>query len=288
MVEEGAREEDIQAMEAQVRQAEAAFKLAQKQIEKQTWQKDIAMAKAQAEQTRAALESAETLVHARSWEAEITAAETQLIQARVMRDLARKQLANAYIKAPIRGIVSLRHLDEGSMVNPAAPIFELVDMDAVHARVDVLESDLSKINLGDVAWIHVGALDEPVESLVTSISPTVDEVSRTAQVEITVDNPEHLLKPGMFAQVFIPTAVRSAAVLLPRSAVIEDEANSERYIFVVDSGKSRKTPVEYGLTEGNLVEITNGLDAGIPVVIAGQQNLNDGDFVQIVKVTTGY
>ena len=305
MVEDGAREEDIQAMEAQVKQAEAAFKLAQRQVEKQTWQKDIAMAEAQAEQARAAMESAEILIKAISWEAEITAAKTQLIQAGVMRDLARKQLANAYIKSPIQGIVSVRHLDEGSMVSPAAPLFELVDMDEVHADVDVMESDLSKIHLGDVAWIRVSALETPIKSRVTAISPTVDEMSRTARVEITVENPvnarkrgsgeaaesgmtEYLLKPGMFAQVFIPTDVRPTAVLLPRSAVIEDEANSEKYVFVVDSGKSRKTPVEYGLTEGDLVEIAKGVDAGTPVVIAGQQNLNDGDFIQIVKVTTGY
>jgi multidrug efflux pump subunit AcrA (membrane-fusion protein) len=88
----------------------------------------------------------------------------------------------------------------------------------------------------------------------------------------------------MFAQVFIPVNVRSTAVLLPRGAVIEDETNSEKYVFVVNSGKSRKTSVEYGLTEGNLVEIVRGLDAGTPVVIAGQQNLSDGDFVQVVKV----
>jgi HlyD family secretion protein len=288
MVEEGAREEDIQAMEAQVKQAEAGFKLAQKQAEKQTWQKDITMAEAQAEQARAALESAETSVKAESWKAEIIGAETQLTQAVVMRDLARKRLADAYIKAPIKGVVSVRHLDEGSMVNPAAPMFELVDMDEVHADVDVLESDLSKIHVEDAAWIHVSALDDPVKSLVTSISPTVDEMSRTARVEITVENPGHLLKPGMFAQVFVPTDVRSAAVLLPRSAVIEDEANSERYVFVADSGKSRKTIVEYGLTEGSLVEIAKGLDVGAPVVIAGQQNLSDGDFIQIVGVTTGH
>ena len=284
MVEEGAREEDIRAVEAQVKQAEAMFKLAQRQMEKQTWQKDIAMAEAQAEQARAVLESAETLVQAKSWEAEIIAAENQLTQARVMYDLARKQLAKAYIKAPIQGVVSLRHLDEGSMVNPAAPLFELVNMDEVHADVDVLESDLSKIHLEDVAWIHMSVLDEPVKSRVTSISPTVNETSRTAKVEVTIENPEHLLKPGMFAQVFIPTDVRSAAVLLPRNAVIEDEANSKRYVFVADSGKSRKTVVEYGLTEGNMVEIAKGLNAGTPVVIVGQQNLSDGDFIQIVKV----
>jgi RND family efflux transporter MFP subunit len=201
-----------------------------------------------------------------------------------MRALARKRLADAAVKSPIEGIVSGRNLDAGSMANPAAPLFELVDMNVVHANVEVMESDLRQIDVGDAAWIEITALDAPVQGRVTKISPTLDEMSRTAQVEITVENPEHRLKPGMFAQVLIPTEVRSDTVLVPRSAIIENEANGERYVFVVDSGRSRKTPVEYGLTEGSLVEIIKGLDAGIPVIISGQQNLRHGDFVQVVKV----
>jgi RND family efflux transporter MFP subunit len=163
-------------------------------------------------------------------------------------------------------------------------MFELVDMDEVYANVDVLEADLGKIHLGDVAWIQVTAMNRPVESHVTSISPTVDEMTRTARIEVTVNNSEHLLKPGMFAQVSIPINVRSEAVLLPRSAVIEDEGTNSKYVFVADSGKSRKTIVEYGLIEGSLVEIVKGLEAGTPVVVAGQQSLADGDFIQVVKV----
>jgi len=287
MVEDGAREEDIQAMEAQVKQAEAGFKLAKAQAEKQIWQKDIEMADAQVKQARAALESAEKMVQAKSWEAEITVAQTQLIQARVMRDLARKRLADASVKAPIQGIVAVRHSDEGSMANPAAPLFELVDMDVVCANVDVLEADLRKVQLKDVAWVSVSASDSPLQGRVTSISPTVDERTRTAQIEVTVENPKHSLKPGMFAQVFIPTDVRSETVLLPRSTVIKDEENGGKYVFVVDAGRSRKKPVQYGLSEGNLVEIVKGLDAGIQVVISGHQNLNDGDFVKVVKVIEG-
>jgi RND family efflux transporter MFP subunit len=267
-----------------VKQAEAGFKLARAQAKNQTWQKDIAMAEAQVEQTHAVLESAERLVQAKSWEAEITAAKTQLTQAKVMRDLARKRLADASIKASIRGIISTRHLDEGGMANPAAPLFEIVDMDVVYASVDVMESDLNKIHLEDVAWIHIGVLDAPVQGQLTKISPTVDEMTRTAQIEITVENSQHLLKPGMFAQVFIPTDLRFDTVLLPRSAVVEDETNGERHVFVVEEGRSRKKVVRYGLTEGKMVEIAQGLDAGVPVVISGQRNLRDGDFVQIVKV----
>ena len=284
MVEEGAREEDIKAMEAQVKQAEAGFRLARKQAENQTWKKDITMAEAQAEQARAALEAAKSLIEAKSWEAEITAAETQLTQAKVMRDLARKRLEDTNIKAPIKGVISLRHLDQGGMVNPAAPVFEIVDMDTVHAYVDVIESDLGALHTGDAAWVHVNALNEPVKGRISSISPTVDEVSRTAKIEVTVKNAGYLLKPGMFAQVFIPTDVHSAALVLPRSAVMEDESSDNKYVFIINSGKSRKIPVEYGLTEGSMVEIVSGLEPGAMVVLSGQQNLKDGDFVQIVNV----
>lgn len=284
MIEQGAREEDIQAIEAQVKQAKAGFELASKQAEKFTWEKDIAMAEAQANQARAAMETAKKLVEAKSWEAEITAAKTQLIQAKVGRDLVRKQLDNTYIKSPINGIISQRHVDEGNMASSAAPLFEIVDMDEVHATVDILEADLNKIQIGRQAWIHVSSMDDPVESRVTSISPTIDKMTRTAKVEVTADNAEHMLKPGMFAQLLIPVDARSSTILLPRSAVMEDDTTSKKYVFVANSGRGRKTNVEYGLTEGNLVEIVRGINAGDQVIIAGQQRLNDGDFVQIIKV----
>ncbi|MBD3183799.1 efflux RND transporter periplasmic adaptor subunit [Candidatus Poribacteria bacterium] len=284
MVENGAREEDINAMDAQIKQAEAVFALAKKQVEKQTWKKDITMAEAQVKQANAGLESAETLVEAKSWEAEIIASETQFTQARVMRDLAKKQLSDAYIKTPVGGIISVRHLDMGNMANPAAPLFEIVDMDVVHANVELTESDLDKVKEGNPAWVHIKSMKEPIQSKITSISPVVDKMSRTVEIEITIDNPQHLIKPGVFAKVFIPTDVRSTTVVLPRSVVVENESNGDKYVFVVESGKTQKVFVEYGLIQGSMVEITSGLKGGEQVVYSGQQNLNDGDMVYVVDV----
>jgi len=283
LVEKGAQKEDIEAMEAQVKQAEAGLKLARVQAEKQTWQKDIAMAEAQVEQARAGQESAEALVKAKSWEAEIAAAKAALTQAKVMRDLAQKHRADAFVKAPIGGVISHRYLDNGNMAAPAAPLFELVDMDMVHAEVSVLEADLAQISVGDVGWIHVKALTSHIQGRVTSISPTIDKMSRTAQMEISIKNPEHLLKPGMFARVLLPTEVRSNVIVLPRAAVVEDATSGRKYVFVVEAGKVVKKPVALGMMEGNIVEITDGLEPGAKVVSAGQKNLHQGDFVQIVK-----
>ena len=283
LVENGARPEDIEAMEAQVQQAAAGVRLARAQAERQTWKMDIVMAGAQVEQARAMLTSAEALVTAKSWEAEIAAAKVTWIQARVGRDLLLKQLDDTTVRAPIRGVVSARHLEQGDMAAHSVPLFELVDLDVVHATVSVPESDLPKVRMGGPATIHVDCLSEGLEGEVTAISPTVDGFSRTVEIEVAVDNPKHLLKPGMFAQVYLSTDVRSNVVMLPRAATYESGTNGDRYAFAVRDGRAEKVPVVLGLVQKDLVEVVEGLAAGAQLVIAGQQGLRHGDLVRVVK-----
>ena len=113
------------------------------------------------------------------------------------------------------------------MASPTAPIFELVDIDTVKATVSVIESDLGKLKLKSNARIQVDALFEPIDGEVTFISPTLEPASRTVTVEITIDNADMRLKPGMFAKVNIPIEIYKNAILIPRSAAIEDRG--EKY-----------------------------------------------------------
>ena len=281
LIENGAREEDIRAMEAQVEGAEAALKLAHTQAETKTWEKDKALAESQVETARAALENAEALSAAKSWEAEIISAQTAMVQAKAALDLAKKRLGDATITAPIRGIVSKRYLDLGGMASPTTPIFEIVDMDTVKAAVSVIESDLGKLKLKDPTSIQVDALTESVTGEISLISPTLEPSSRSAKVEITVDNPEMRLKPGMFAKVRVPVAIHKNAILIPRSAVIEDSAKQTRTVFVVEAGISKRRQVEFGLSQGEIVEIISGLSEGQQVVTAGQHSLKDGEAVSV-------
>jgi len=200
LLDEGAREEDIQAVEAQVKQAEAALELAQKMADTKSWEKDIAMANAQVNQAEAALETAMALKKAKSWETEIIGAETSVEQAQVALELAEKKLSDTFITATISGIVSMRNVDQGDMASQQNPLFQIVDMDVVKAKVSITEADLYKIQVGDEAEVFVDALSEPVKGTVTLISPIIDKMSRTATVEITVDNEDYKLRPGMFAR----------------------------------------------------------------------------------------
>jgi len=288
LIEKGAREEDIDAMKAQVRQAEAALKLARTQAETKTWEKDIALAESQVEAARAAFKAAEALADAKSWEAEIIAAKTNATQAKAAFDLAKRQVEDATITAPITGVVSRRHLDLGGKAAPVAPLFELVDIKTVKAVVSVMEADLSKLKLKDKAEIHVEALKEEkkdgtIHGEVSLVSPVLERAKRAAKVEITIDNAKMNLKPGMFAKVTIPVEVHDNAILIPRSAVIEGSQKDSGTVFVVENEKSKRREVKLGLSLEDVIEITNGLTAGELVVAAGQHSLKDDEEVTAVK-----
>ena len=284
LIQNGAREEDIQAMEAQVAQAAAALKLAYAQADTKTWEKDRALAQSQVEGARATLEAAEALAAAKSWEAEIIAAETTMEQTKVALELAQERLGDATITAPIAGILSMRYLDLGGLASPTAPIFEIVNMDTVKATVSVIEADLGKLDPeNQEAWIEVDALAQPVTGKISLISPVLNQTSRSAKVEIAIGNPDLRLKPGMFAKVKIPVEIHENAILLPRSTVIEDSIRNTQIVFVVVDGHSKRRQVEMGLAEGSRVEITSGLSEGEQVVIAGQHTLKDGEEVTVMN-----
>ena len=283
LIDSGEREEDIRAVEAQVRQAEASLELVRAQVETKTWEKDKALARSQVEAARAALEAVEALEAAKSWEAEITSAETAMAQAKAVLDLAKKRVGDATITAPISGIVSNRHLDLGGMASPTVPIVEIVDMDTVKATVSVIESDLGKLKVGDSAQIQVDALLIPVVGQISLISPTLDRASRSAKIELTIDNPNLDLKPGMFAQVKISVDIHENAILIDRAAVIEDSVRDTRTVFVVENEQGKRRPVEFGLAQGSKVEIISGLAEGEHVVIAGQHTLKDGEKVKVMN-----
>ena len=283
LIDNGAREEDIQAMEAQVEQAKAALRLVQAQASTKTWEKDIALAQSQVETAQAGFTSTHALEKAKSWEAEITIAKTARTQASIAVKLAKKRRRDATIEAPIAGVVSQRFLDLGGMAVPTAPLFEIVDIDTVKATTDVIESQLSQLKLNQQALINIDGINTPISGTITYISPTLRPMQRTATVEFRIDNLTGTLKPGMFAKVTVPVEVHTDTILVPRTSLIEDAETKTKNVFVVEAGISQLRPVEIGLSRGGEVEVVNGLNEGESVVIAGQHSLKVGENVTVVN-----
>ena len=122
-----------------------------------------------------------------------------------------------------------------------------------------------------------------MEGTITLISPVIKPVSRTASVEITVDNKSHKLKPGMFTRVTIPVKTRDDTIVIRRSAVIEDRMTGEKHVFVISDNKSIKRKIETGISKDDMIEIISGINEGEKLVVSGQNYLTDGKNVQIVN-----
>ena len=210
-------------------------------------------------------------------------AKARVKEAQAALDLAKIQFNESTIFSPITGVVTHKHIDEGNMVDKKTPIVTVEDIEMVKIKVGVPERYLKMIKPGMTpASIKVDAFPEKkFQAEVVTIYPWVDKQTRTLQVELRVVNDENLLKPGMFARVFFTLAHKDNTLVVHRDTVLGQEGG-ERYVYIVNSMKAHRMPVELGLKQGARVEVVKGLKAGDRLVTNGMNYLREGYEVEIV------
>ena len=191
------------------------------------------------------------------------------------RDEVGLKFEKAPVESPLSGTVGRIYVDIGSSVTTQVPVALVADMSKVEIDLNIPEKYLPKLLLNQEAGIAVDAYPrETFIGKVTMISPVVDIATRTASIEITIDNPDCRLKSGMFAKVKLIMEERKGVPVILKEAVIGREPDT--YVYVVEGKKARLKKVELGIRQGPYYEVKKGLDAGQSVVIMGQQKLRDG------------
>lgn len=199
----------------------------------------------------------------------------------VAHDLAKLELEYATVRAPIDGMVSKRHVKTGNMVRTNDATFQITDFDPLWAVMHVPERELDKLRIGQPATLRLDALPaRGFSGVVTLISPTVDPETGTFRVVVEVRDPSRTAKPGMFGRIRVQYDAREKALLIPKSAVIEEDDRTS--VFVVQDSLAHRTSVRTGYTDENRVEILDGLTAGAMVVVSGNSALRDSAAVEIV------
>ena len=172
------------------------------------------------------------------------------------------------LAAPSGGIVLAKDVLQGQRVTAGERLYRIADITEVWVEADVFERDLQFVHVGQQAHIEVAAYPgEHLMGRVSFVYPTVDEVSRTNRIRVTVPNPGLRLKPGMFATIFLDATVGTAVLTVPLDAVI---VTGERNIVFVREQEGMLTPREVvlGARAGTRVQILAGLDDGETVVSA--------------------
>ncbi len=198
------------------------------------------------------------------------------------RDQAGLKFANAEVASTIDGVVKSVHTEVGATVSPAAPLFQIVDVESLEVAVNVPEKRLGRLREGLPAEISVIAYpNRAFHGVVSRLNPALDPVSRTLEARIRVDNASQALKPGMFAQVRLLLRQESQIVRIPLSALVDRDGG--QVAFVVRQGRARQVTVRTAFLEEDSAAVESGIQAGDRVVVVGQQNLNDGDEVAVVE-----
>lgn len=197
-------------------------------------------------------------------------------------DLARLQLAYTEIRAPFDGIVAQRHIKVGNMIELNAPVFRVTTYDPLIARLYVPERELNRLAAGQPAVVRVDALpDETFTGVIDRVSPVVDASTGTFAATVAISDSNGRLKPGMFGRVNIVHDVHDDAVLIPRAAVVVEDAKST--VFVIRDGHAQRQTVQTGYANNGSIEILDGVKADEHVVIVGQNSLKDGALVAITN-----
>lgn len=190
---------------------------------------------------------------------------------------------DATVRAGISGTVNKRMIEPGAVVSPGTPMFEIVNINTVKLSVLVDESQVGKIQLGQVVKINVNVFpDESIAGKITFIAPKSD-ASLNFPVEIEVAN-NGMLKAGMYATAIFKTnhgAETQNMLTVPAEAFVNGVSSGQ--MFIVNNGAAKMIKVTTGKVYGDKVQILSGLNGGEQVITSGQINLNDGSKVNIVK-----
>ncbi len=267
--------EALQQAQAAVDQAQQAYELAKNPYTSH----DVAQAQAAVQVAQAQLQLAENPYTAD----DLKQAQSAVDQAKAGLDQAKLQVADGTVVSPIDGVISQKLLDTGAMASPSTPIVTIVSRD-VEVDVNVEEGKLGLLAPGQAATVLVPAYPGvPFSAKVVGAPPTVDPKSRTALVRLAASDPKGQLKPGMYAQVTVTVQPRKNVLVVPISALVNDNGKTE--VYLVQNGVIKVQPVSVGVEDASDSEITSGLTEGQIVVIGDKPTLSDGDHV--TPVTAG-
>ena len=203
----------------------------------------------------------------------------ELDQLKISLEDADRELSYTEVRAPIAGTITARMVNLGDQVQIGQHLFDIVDFDSIVARVFVPEKFLDQLRRGLTARIGTASGDRDYVAKVERIAPIVDPKSGTVKVTVAIGG-QPGLRPGMYVDVNLVTATHDAAVLVPKRAVVYD--NAQMFVFRMDDEQRvERVFIEAQLADKQNIEPLDGLNEGDQIVVAGQAGLKNGSLVSL-------
>ena len=203
---------------------------------------------------------------------------------RAAAELAKARVLQTKIIAPFAGIAGLRQVDVGDYVKAGDDLISLDEVDPIKIDFSVPERFLRFLHPGQQVTLTVDALPgETFNGEIYAISPRVDPDGRQIAIRASIPNPDHRLKPGLFARVEIVTQHKDKAITVPEESIVAQ--GDDLAVYRVVNGRAVLTKVKVGLRRFGLAEIVEGLSANDVVITGGTMKVRDGVPVRAISET---
>jgi len=231
-------------------------------------------------QYQSAQESYELIIEGAA-EEDIKSVEAQVRQTKAALDMAKYQLKNTQITAPISGKVTAITVSSGEMVAPSVPLLSIIDVSRIFVKVGISEKDISKIKEGQTVNLEIDAFpEEKFRGEVVSKGVAVDQISKTLEVKIEILQQEVDIPVGVFARGDILVKTTQDALIIPSNALTRKK--DAIYVYVIEEGIARQKEVFLGIIQDERVEVLKGLSEKEEIVVLGNQELQDGLKVDVL------
>lgn len=192
-------------------------------------------------------------------------------------------MENTTLLCPINGVVTARNYDNGDMYSGGNPVLVVEQITPVKLMINVSETYFSKVKKGEPVAIKLDVYgDEEFTGKISLVYPTIDAATRTFPVEITLENRDQRVRPGMFARATLNFGTQDN-VVVPDLAIVKQAGSGDRYVYVYKDGKVSYNKVELGRRMGAEYELRSGVPNNSQVVVAGQTRLSNGTEVEVEK-----
>ena len=217
-------------------------------------------------------------------QADLDAAEAEAASAAADVEALRATMAKKTIVAPFAGKLGIRQINLGQYLRAGDPIAALESLDPVYVNFSMPQQELAELRAGQAVALEVDTFPgEHFRGTISAISPRIDPQTRSLLLQAELPNPDGRLVPGMFARVNVELPDPKNYVTLPVTAVSTATYGSFVYVVEKDGGRDvvRQVPVRTAGRRGNQVAISQGIEPGTQVVVAGQMKLRDKSPVRI-------
>ncbi|WP_339634775.1 efflux RND transporter periplasmic adaptor subunit [Bizionia echini] len=204
----------------------------------------------------------------------------------------KQQISKTNVTAPFTGTIDDVITEQGSVVMAGqSQLMRIVNLDNMYIETDVPESYIGSITKGKDVIVDFPILGKTIETKVRQAGDYINPANRTFKVEVSVPNTEKNIKPNLTARLKINDYTNKEALLIPQS-IISENADGEQYIYVISNknndgeGEVKRVIIKTGKTQGDVIEVLEGIEDGAEIVKEGARSVKDGQTVKVVEMQT--